>query len=210
MMDAFEAARTLLAVRNYQDKPVPEASLWRILEAGRLTGSSMNGQPWHFVVVQNRDILRQLGSLLRTGPYVAQAPLAIVVALDHSPYAISDASRAIQSMLLTAWADGLGSNWVGFGGSRPYQTPPWHPDRSGGLCRAAHWLPGGRDEGSRHKAAKSALRSGPSRALGATLCLKLSGTGRRVFLNAKTPRHEGTKKMRKLRVSAPLYLLPFG
>jgi nitroreductase len=116
MMDAFEAVRTLLAVRTYQDKPVPEASLRRILEAGRLTGSSMNGQPWHFVVVQNRDILRQLGSLLRTGPYVAQAPLAIVVALDHSPYAISDASRAIQSMLLTAWADGLGSNWVGFGG----------------------------------------------------------------------------------------------
>ena len=115
-MDAFEAVRTLLAVRNYQDKPVPEASLRRILEAGRLTGSSMNGQPWHFLVVQNRDTLRQLGSLLRTGPYVAQAPLAIVVAIDHTPYAVSDASRAIQSMMLTAWMDGLGSNWVGFGG----------------------------------------------------------------------------------------------
>jgi nitroreductase len=115
-MDAFEAVRTLLAVRNYQDKPVPEDSLRRILEAGRLTGSSMNGQPWHFLVIQNRDTLRQLGLLLRTGPYVAQAPLAIVVALDHTPYAVSDASRAIQSMLLTAWRDGLGSNWVGFGG----------------------------------------------------------------------------------------------
>ena len=122
MMDAFEAVRTLLAVRNYQDKPVPEASLRRILEAGRLTGSSMNGQPWHFVVIQNRDTLRQLGSLLRTGPYVAQAPLAIVVALDHTPYAISHASRAIQSMLLTAWADGLGSNWVGFGGLDPIKS----------------------------------------------------------------------------------------
>ena len=115
-MDTFEAVRTLLAVRNYQDKPVPEASLRRIVEAGRLTGSSMNGQPWHFVVVQDRDTLRQLGSLLHTGPYVAQAPLAIVVVIDHSPYAISDASRAIQSMLLAAWTDGLGSNWVGFGG----------------------------------------------------------------------------------------------
>lgn len=115
-MDAFEAVRTLLAVRNYQDNPVPEVSLRRILEAGRLTGSSMNGQPWHFIVVQNRDTLRQLGSLLRTGPYVAQAPLAIVVAIDSTQYAISDASRAIQSMMLTAWMDGLGSNWVGFGG----------------------------------------------------------------------------------------------
>src|SRR5512136_221625 len=115
-MDAFEAVRTLLAVRNYQDKPVPEASVRRILEAGRLTASSMNGQPWHFLAIQNRDTLRQLGSLLRTGPYVAQAPLAIVVVIEHTPYALSDASRAIQSMLLTAWTDGLGSNWVGFGG----------------------------------------------------------------------------------------------
>src|SRR5512144_537262 len=116
MMDAFEAVRTLLAVRSYQDKAVPDDSLRRILEAGRLTASSMNGQPWHFLVIQNRDILGQLGSLLRTGPYVAQAPLAIVVVIDPTTYAISDASRAIQSMLLTAWTDGLGSNWVGFGG----------------------------------------------------------------------------------------------
>lgn len=115
-MDTFEAIRTLLAVRNYQGKPVPEESLRRILEAGRLTGSSMNGQPWHFIVVQNRDTLQQMGSLLRTGAYVAQAPLAIVVAIDNTRYAVSDASRAIQSMMLTAWTDGLGSNWVGFGG----------------------------------------------------------------------------------------------
>jgi nitroreductase len=115
-MDALEAIRTVLAVRSYQDKSVPEAAVRRILEAGRLTGSSMNGQPWHFIVVQNRETLRQLGGLLRTGPYVAQAPLAIVVAMDNTRYALSDASRAIQSMLLTAWTEGLGSNWVGFGG----------------------------------------------------------------------------------------------
>ncbi len=42
--------------------------------------------------------------------------MAIVVAVDKSRFAVSDASRAIQSMLLTAWADGVGSNWVGFGG----------------------------------------------------------------------------------------------
>ncbi|HXV97131.1 MAG TPA: nitroreductase family protein, partial [Anaerolineae bacterium] len=48
-MDTFETIRTLLAIRNYQDKPVPEENVRRILEAGRLTGSSMNGQPWHFI-----------------------------------------------------------------------------------------------------------------------------------------------------------------
>ena len=41
---------------------------------------------------------------------------AVVVAIDKTPFAVSDASRAIQSMLLAAWAEGVGSNWVGFGG----------------------------------------------------------------------------------------------
>ncbi len=115
-MDVFEAVRTILAVRRYQDRPVPEAVLRRILEAGRLTGSGMNMQPWDFIVVRDRAMLRRLGALAQTGPYVAEAPLAIVVAVEKTRFAVSDASRAIQSMLLTAWADGVGSNWVGFGG----------------------------------------------------------------------------------------------
>ena len=115
-MDVFEAVRTILAVRRYQDRPVPEDVLRRIVEAGHLTGSAGNMQPWHFIVVQDRDMLRQLGALAPTGPYIAQAPLAIVVAIDKTRFAVSDASRAIQSMLLTAWAEGVGSNWVGFGG----------------------------------------------------------------------------------------------
>ena len=115
-MDVFEAVRTLLAVRGYQDKPVPDAVVRRIVEAGRLTGSGMNGQPWHFIVVRDREALRRLGALASSGRYIAQAPLAIVVATEKSRFAVSDASRAIQSMLLTAWADGVGSNWVGFGG----------------------------------------------------------------------------------------------
>jgi nitroreductase len=115
-MEVFDAIRTLLAVRRYQDRPVPEATVRRILQAGRLTGSAMNQQPWRFVVVRDRETLRRLGASAPTGPYVAQAPLAIAVAVAKSRFAVSDASRAIQSMLLAAWADGVGSNWVGFGG----------------------------------------------------------------------------------------------
>jgi nitroreductase len=115
-MDVFEAIRTMLAVRRYQDKPVPEATLRRVVEAGRLTGSAKNLQPWHFVVVEDRKTLQKLGALARTGAHVAQAAAAVVVLVDKTPFAVSDASRAIQSMLLAAWADGVGSNWVGFGG----------------------------------------------------------------------------------------------
>lgn len=117
LMEVFDAVRTILAVRRYQDRPIPDSVVHRIVEAGRLTASSMNLQPWHFIVVEDREALRQMGALARTGPYVAQAPLAIVVAVEkESRFAVSDASRAIQSMLLTAWAEGVGSNWAGFGG----------------------------------------------------------------------------------------------
>jgi nitroreductase len=115
-MEVFDAVRTVLAVRQYQDKPVPAEIVRRIVEAGRLTGSSMNRQPWHFIVVESGNMLRQLGALAKTGPYVAQAPLAIVVAVERTTFSVSDGSRAIQSMILTAWSEGVGSNWVGFRG----------------------------------------------------------------------------------------------
>lgn len=113
----FEAVRTVLAVREYLDKEVPDEVVHRIVESARLTSSSINGQPWHFVVVRNRETLRAIGALIKTGPYVASAALAIVLAVEKdSPYGVSDGSRAIQSMVLTAWAEGVGSNWTGFVG----------------------------------------------------------------------------------------------
>jgi nitroreductase len=115
-MEVFHAVRTVLAVRQYQEKPVPAEIIRRIVEAGRLTGSSMNRQPWYFIVVESGDTLRQLGGLAKTGPYIANAPLAVVVAIERTTFSVSDGSRAIQSMILTAWSEGVGSNWVGFRG----------------------------------------------------------------------------------------------
>jgi nitroreductase len=113
-VEVFEAVRTVLAVREYKDKPVPTDTVRRIVEAAHLTASASNEQPWHFIVVEDRDTIHQLGSLAKTGPYIARAPLAVVVGVEKTRFAESDASRAIQSMILTAWADGVGSNWVGF------------------------------------------------------------------------------------------------
>jgi nitroreductase len=114
-MDTFEAVRTVLAVRQFRDTPIPDDIVRQIVEAGHLTASGGNAQPWHFIVVQNKDTLRQLGALVPTGPYIAQAPLAVVVGIAAgSSYAISDASRAVQSMILAAWSRGVASNWVGF------------------------------------------------------------------------------------------------
>src|SRR5438876_2364744 len=113
-METFDAIRTVLAVRHFKDTPIPEPIVQQIVEAAHLTASSKNGQPWHFIVVRDKETLRRLGQLARTGPYIPQAPLAIVVAMDHSPIAVSDGSRAIQDMILAAWSQGVGSNWVGY------------------------------------------------------------------------------------------------
>jgi nitroreductase len=113
-MEVFDAIRTVLAVRAFEDKPVPGGLMERILEAGRITASAMNKQPWHFIVVKDRARLEELGRNLRSGSYVSSAAFAVAVAVERSPLAISDGSRAIQDMVLTAWAEGVGSNWVGF------------------------------------------------------------------------------------------------
>jgi nitroreductase len=113
----FDAVRTMVAVRDYADRPVPDDVVTNIVEAAHLSASAMNKQPWHFVVVRDRQKLQQLAGLAKTGPYISGAPLAVVVAgKNDSPNALSDASRAIQSMMLRAWADDVGSNWVGFRG----------------------------------------------------------------------------------------------
>jgi len=112
-MDVFDAVKTVLATRQYKPDPVPDAAIRKIVEAGRLTGSASNRQPWHFIVVTEPDTIKELGRLVTTGPYIAQAPAAIVVATEPSSWGLSDASRAIQSMVLTAWSEGVGSNWAG-------------------------------------------------------------------------------------------------
>ncbi len=107
-----------MAVREYAERELPDDIVRQVLEAGRLTASGSNVQPWHFVLVRDPERLRKLGSLVRTGPYIANAPAAVIVAYekDKGVMGISDGSRAIQSMMLAAWGDEVGSNWTGFAG----------------------------------------------------------------------------------------------
>jgi nitroreductase len=118
-MEVYEAVTTVLAVREFREDPVSDEIVHRIVESARLTASSMNRQPWQFIVVQNRETLKDLGKIVSSGPYNAQAAFAVVVAVERSsPFGVSDASRAIQSMVLTAWSEGVGSNWTGWVGMK--------------------------------------------------------------------------------------------
>jgi nitroreductase len=129
--EVFEAVRTVMAVRQYQDKALPDEVVRRIVEAGRLSASGSNVQPWHFVVVRDRALLRKLGSLVRTAPYIANAAAAVVVAYEKEKgqIGLADATRAIQSMILASWGDGVASNWTGFSSLEPVRTEVGLPDK---------------------------------------------------------------------------------
>src|SRR4051812_8920571 len=112
-MEVLDAIKTLLAVREYESKPIPDTVVTSIIEAGRVTGSAMNRQQWDFVVVRQPENLQRLGQLAANGPYIAKAALAVAVVVSDGPLGYIDGTRATQDMMLAAWAAGVGSNWVG-------------------------------------------------------------------------------------------------
>src|SRR5437879_3704564 len=128
--EIFEVVRTVMAIREYDGRPLPDDLARRIVEAGHLTASASNHQPWHFVLVRDPERVRKLGSLIRTGRYTSGAAAAVIVAYEKEfgQYGMSDASRAIQSMILVAWGDGVGSNWTGFGGMEEVRREFGIPD----------------------------------------------------------------------------------
>jgi nitroreductase len=111
-LDTFSCIRTRREIREYLDKPIPDESLQKILEAGRLAPSSKNSQPWHFIVIKDKGTLSKIASLTPTGAHIAQAPLAIGVLMDGAKLPEIDGARAIQNMVLEAWDLGIGSCWV--------------------------------------------------------------------------------------------------
>lgn len=112
-MEVYDAIKTMLAIREYQQKPISAEVVTRIVQAARLTGSSRNRQHWDFVVVRDPAALKQLGQLATHGKYIADAALAIAVVVPDGPVGYIDGTRAVQDMMLAAWGEGIGSNWVG-------------------------------------------------------------------------------------------------
>lgn len=112
VMDTFTCIRTRREIRDYLDKPIPNETLQRILEAGRLAPSSKNSQPWHFIVIKDRMTLKKISELTPTGAHIAKAALAIVVLMDAAKLPEIDGARAVQNMVLEAWEMGVGSCWV--------------------------------------------------------------------------------------------------
>ncbi|HEY3523092.1 MAG TPA: nitroreductase family protein [Candidatus Limnocylindrales bacterium] len=113
-MNVRDAVGSLRVVRRFADRPVESDEVAAIVDAGRRAGSSKNLQRWAFVVVRDRDRLRELSTV---GPYAGHlAGSAVAIALvtpdPHAEEPLSvmwDLGGAAAQMRLVAWELGIGS-----------------------------------------------------------------------------------------------------
>jgi nitroreductase len=108
-MDAYLAIVSKREVRDYADRPIDPDTRRRILEAGRIAGSSANRQQWRFIVVDSENKREQLTGMVYESSNVRGAKLIIVVVTYGKGPLGFDAGRASQNMMLAAWNHGIGS-----------------------------------------------------------------------------------------------------
>jgi nitroreductase len=108
-MDAYLAIASRREVRRYSERPVPEEIQRRILDAGRVSGSSANRQQWRFVWVTDRERLERLAETVFVPGNIRGCAFAVAVAVSGKGPTSLDAGRASQNILLAAWNEGVGS-----------------------------------------------------------------------------------------------------
>jgi nitroreductase len=110
-MDAYDCIVTKLEVREFNDQITVSSEIrLKILESARLTGSSLNTQPWRFIVIQNKDNLKKLSHDSTSGKWISGANFAIIILTNpYFRFHLIDAGKVVQNMQLAAWNYGVGS-----------------------------------------------------------------------------------------------------
>jgi nitroreductase len=104
-------------VRQYNPDPIPQDVVDELLQVARWTGSSRNTQPWHFIVVTDRDKLEQISQLRTPINWVAESPLGIAIVLDgENPVGEAyDEGRVSERLLIAARLLGYGGGVAWYG-----------------------------------------------------------------------------------------------
>lgn len=117
-MEVQEAILTRRSIRRYTDKKISENSINTILKAAMYAPSAMNQQPWHFIIVDDTEILLKLSRIHPYGKMLSEASHGILVCGDEEvqltkDYWPVDCANATQNLLLSAHGLGLGAVWLG-------------------------------------------------------------------------------------------------
>lgn len=100
------------SIRKYKDTTIPKESILKILEAARIAPSASHRQPWHFIVVEDKETIKKLAK----SEWAAKAPVMIVGLADQvaSPnWCSNDLGIALEHIVLAATNLGLGTCWMG-------------------------------------------------------------------------------------------------
>jgi nitroreductase len=120
-METWDAITARRNVRQFADQEIPDADLDHVLEAGRIAPSSQNNQPWDFIVVTDREMLRELSSVWRGGGHIATAAAAIVLVVPDEEESRArernrfDIGQATMQMMIAAADRGIGSGHSAIG-----------------------------------------------------------------------------------------------
>jgi nitroreductase len=124
-MELTQAIQGRRSIRKYKNQPIPDETITQLIEAATYAPSAGNIQPWHFIIVKNPAVKKQLAEAAYNQAQVEQAPVVIVVCADEkqtqprygkrgsSLYCLQDTAAATQNILLTAYSLGLGTCWIG-------------------------------------------------------------------------------------------------
>ena len=120
-MDVLEAIEKRRSVRVYEDKPIAEEKLRKILEAAGLAPSARNCQDYQLVVVKNEKIRKKIASEATSHSFIGTAPVIVVAVALNPEYIMPggipahpvDIAIAIDHITLVAVKEGLGSCWIG-------------------------------------------------------------------------------------------------
>jgi nitroreductase len=120
-METWDAIRARRNVRQFEDRPIPAGDLDRILEAARRTPSSTNQQAWDFVVVTERERLRELAGVWRYAAHVTTSAATIALVMpatedrDERDTFEYDLGQATMSIMVAAADLGIGSGHASVG-----------------------------------------------------------------------------------------------
>lgn len=117
-MEALENLFKRRSIRKYENRPLSPEDLKTILEAAQFAPSAVNKQPWHFIIVNRRELMDKIMEIHPHARMLETASHAVIICgdekLQHDDgYWIADCGAATQNLLLAAHAVGAGSCWVG-------------------------------------------------------------------------------------------------
>lgn len=117
-MNVLEALLSRRSIRRYIDKPVSTDELTELVKYAMFAPSAVNKQPWHFIIITDKNILEEIMKFHPHAGMLSQAAAAVLIcgddSLAHTPaYWPVDCSAATQNFLLAAHGQGLGAVWLG-------------------------------------------------------------------------------------------------